>query len=80
MIAPLKTNDSARFLILCACILTVLQVAILAVLLLRDSGTRGATNDSVAPDCVRDFGFNPKTPRDFSRDCRPAPVNITERA
>ena len=75
-----KSNDNTRFLILCVCILTALQAAILAVLLLRDGGTQGAANGSSVPDCIRDFGFSPKAPHSADRDCQPSPVNIKGRA
>ena len=80
MTALNKTNDNTRFLIFCICILTVLQIAILAVLLLRNSGTQGAASELTAPDCVREFGFDPKASRSPDRDCQPAPVKFSGRA
>ena len=73
-------KQSTRFLSTGIAVLALLQIAILAVLFLREQGGEGAEATGSSPNCIREFGFNPKAPRNPDRDCRPAPVNITERA
>ncbi len=78
--ASLKAQQNIRFLILSVTVLALLQVAILTVLLLRDSGLVGVAIDRPAANCARGFGFNPKVPRSPDIDCQAAPVNISARA
>ena len=57
----------------------VLLQTILLVLLIFQQQAKSLEAQSTPPDCIRQFGYNPKIPQSDGIDCSAAPISIAQK-
>ena len=59
-------------------VLLFLQTILLVVLIFQQQGKSVEAN-TIPPDCIQQFGFNPKIPQSDGIDCPAAPISIAQK-